>query len=211
MCLILFGKSVDDILGYEYLRAAMARNPDGCGIVFNPKKGNKLKVLKGMWTYDQLTQRLEQLGAQANLIAVHLRLATHGATVKALCHPFRVGDGQLMHNGVLSCLAKHTDKECSDSSNLARMLSKLGDSERVRLLEQLAGSFNRFLLAQPGKFWRFGDWVQRGKLWLSNTNCEPAKTLYSAKLSDAWWKESDEEIANWGYDPFTGKAKPIKQ
>lgn len=177
MCLITYGK-VRDVLNFDRITNAWESNPDGAGIIY--KSGGKIYARKMFSKFSLLHKALKELHHNQN-VAVHLRLATHGAINKENCHPFPIPNGFMMHNGILLGLGKAGKAGYSDSKHLSEILSQLKQSDRIALLSTLQG---KFLTWDNNGVELFGHWETYGGLHVSNKNFIPYdREFYPAKAN----------------------------
>ena len=78
-------------------------NPNGAGIGFIDKKNNKLAIMKGIFSVEELYEKYKFAKENSdNTIIIHCRLATHGEVNAEMCHPFFVNEHLLFaHNGII--------------------------------------------------------------------------------------------------------------
>ena len=143
-------------------------------------------------------------------MALHFRIATHGAVKPGCCHPFAVKDSYermrqtrisadvgFMHNGTLSGL--ETDDSTSDSMAFARSVlvplkrmcaDFLSDEHAVRVIESSTQGSRFLLMAKDGRVRTFGRWVEDDGILYSNGNYLPRyvyePTLFGETAFDAW-------------------------
>lgn len=157
MCLIIYKPAAVEI-PKEIIRKAWDSNNHGAG--FMVSKGENFHFQKGFFKLKALLSELAKY--KKDELAIHLRMATHGAITAMNCHPFIVStkkitrtegkaDFLLMHNGILSA---YGDENNSDSWHFAReALAPLSPQGRDRLLAQISG---KFCYGAKGKFYTYG-------------------------------------------------------
>ncbi|WP_414039382.1 hypothetical protein ACJU26_09140 [Acidithiobacillus sp. M4-SHS-6] len=162
MCLIIVTKTPSKITR-AICKSAQENNGDGVGVMWYDVHG-KLYTKKWMnvplkkwWPeWREICQRAEAAGSE---LAVHWRMATHGKTNEAMCHPYRIqaGDGvvEMMHNGIISGYGKKKPKvnskqkslplgwtleedEYSDTYEYARMVESILADGGKRLVSNIA-------------------------------------------------------------------------
>lgn len=137
VCVILVGNKTQ-ILDLDLARA-WEQNPHGAGIAYLEQ--GKVRTYKGLMTLGHTEAAIASVKTRG-LLAVHFRLATHGAPTPRNTHPFRVGNGEaLLHNGILSAFGKSGHGGASDSADLARILAKIAPADRAKILASLPGMF----------------------------------------------------------------------
>ena len=192
MCVIVYKPAGCQMPGTDILKACWAANRDGAGMML-PHAGS-VRIRKGFMDWDAFAAALEEEAASRDLealpLALHFRIATHGAVKPGCCHPFpvcgsvsqmRVTEQEasigFMHNGVLSGLP--TSDAVSDSMSFAkRVLSPLdrlsGDllgNAEMRKLIGASTQGSRFLLMDGGGDVRtFGRWIADDGVMFSNDN-----------------------------------------
>lgn len=149
-------------------------NPHGAGIAYFFR--NKLYYFKSV-NSDSITKFLEESYKDIDLpIVIHTRLATGGTIDSSNCHPFDLenpmklsgkSEGLLFHNGVVSDylleianLGLEIKKEDTDSDTrfLAKILGKLNENKRNKLLSLIAtNTHNKFVLLTPKKLIMYGE------------------------------------------------------
>jgi len=172
MCLIAIGPIPDD----KILESAEESNPHGIGIAWQEKdgvhweKGLELKDLKRFPDWIKKN------------CAVHFRWGTAGDLTEEMTHPFPLSEGVplgltgtskhgvLMHNGHFSGWEKIAKNmgcdltgDVSDSRFLAWLVVKYGPD----ILYMVTG---QRILVFTDKMWMYGDWVQEGERWYSNSS-----------------------------------------
>lgn len=114
MCIILYaesGKTIKD----EWLDNSAKSNPDGFGLSYS--SGDKVEIYKTM-KYNKFKKKYRELESNfphADFV-LHFRKSTAGKTNVDNCHPFKVGDKAVFHNGVITkCDPPKDDKIRSDT------------------------------------------------------------------------------------------------
>ncbi|WP_172135276.1 hypothetical protein [Adlercreutzia sp. ZJ473] len=226
MCIIVYKPQGKQLPGTDTLRACWDNNPDGAGIMW--PDGNRVNIRKGFMTWPSFLEALDEamsgIDAASTPVALHFRIATHGAVVPGCCHPFAVKDSLakmrmteigaevgFMHNGTLSGL--DTDDATSDSMAFAKSVlvplkamsgDLLGDERALRIIEGSTQGSRFLLMSKAGVVRTFGTWVEDRGILYSNFNymprpaCKPA--LAGSAAYDAWaaFGEPDESFARYG-------------
>ena len=206
MCVIVYKPAGCQMPGDDILRSCWAANPDGAGMMF-PESG-LVRIRKGFMRWDAFAGALGEVSTRRDLealpVALHFRIATHGAVKPGCCHPFPVCSSAsqmrateqaaavgFMHNGVLSGLP--TSEAVSDSMSFAkRVLSPLDRLSGSLLCDadaqKVVGSStqgSRFLLMDgTGDVRVFGRWTSEGGVMFSNDNWR-MRTLMDEPLTQA--------------------------
>lgn len=191
MCVIVYKPAGCPMPGTQTLKSCWTTNPDGAGMML--PAGGAVRIRKGFMEWDALEDALSQEAAKTNLdalpVALHFRIATHGAVKPGCCHPFpvcgsasamreteQVANVGFMHNGVLSGLP--TTDAVSDSMSFAkRVLSPLnrmsGDlfgKDASRIIGASAQGSRFLLMDGSGEVRTFGRWVAEDGIMFSNDN-----------------------------------------
>lgn len=176
MCIILVGKKEKV---ERYIKKAVLANPDGCGIAWRRGEDN-FNFIKGLMTLQEVNEAFEEVPAEAEIV-FHARLASAGAVVPHLTHPFRLTANRYLHyitlRGSSSMLVFHngtlpfaTKKDYeSDTLLFAEHLSKFKTKEEVVAELQKYAKHNRFVLCWKGDVIQVGDFVKfKDKVLASN-------------------------------------------
>lgn len=191
MCVIVYKPAGCPMPSMQTLKSCWTTNPDGAGMML--PAGDAVRIRKGFMEWDAFSEALSQEAMSADLdalpVALHFRIATHGAVKPGCCHPFPVcasasqmrvteqsAQVGFMHNGVLSGLP--TTDAVSDSMSFAkRVLSPLERMSGDLLSNDAAGIVgastqgSRFLLMDgAGCVRTFGRWVAEDGVLFSNDN-----------------------------------------
>lgn len=198
MCVILHrpeGITVD----WEDLLSAYWANSDGCGLMWFD--GPKVRVSRGMWSDDEMLDRVCDLGEREYIL--HLRIATHGVVSRKNCHPFPVGGGGwVAHNGILRIKQDREDR--SDTWHFARnfregqFANKLSDAGFVKMLEKAHGEFNRLAFALPGgRVVKTGSWKTYAGCEWSNLNWVGYRSFLEQEQLEDDEEGTDEDELSW--------------
>jgi gamma-glutamylaminecyclotransferase len=179
LCWISKGVSKDIPLDH-IKQAYRAKNKHGFGIMWHD--GQSAQEFTTL-SYKAFRRKMQELADIE--VAIHLRYATRGAENLANCHPFKVGDGYMMHNGTISGFGTttYTTKyscadscsSTSDTSDFAEMLSKC-KYEHITdispIIQHLIGAtINRLVFIDAdGQFTIFNKHlgITEGDIWYSN-------------------------------------------
>lgn len=191
MCVIVYKPAGCPMPGKQTLGACWAANPDGAGYMF--PVGGAVRIRKGFMDWDAFEAAIARESAAADLaripVAMHFRIATHGAVKPGCCHPFPVcgsasamrtteqdaGVG-FMHNGVLTGLP--TSDAVSDSMSFAkrvlspldRMAGGLLSGEAARIVGASTQGSRFLLMDGSGTVRTFGRWAAEDGILFSNEN-----------------------------------------
>lgn len=212
MCIIVYKPKGESLPSKDTLRTCWENNPHGAGIMW--ADGSNVRIRKGFMSWDAFDRALDEvtskLDVAATPMALHFRIATHGAVKPGCCHPFAVKDSYermrqtrisadvgFMHNGTLSGL--ETDDSTSDSMAFARSVlvplkrmcaDFLSDKHAVRVIESSTQGSRFLLMAKDERVRTFGRWVEDGGILYSNENYLPRyayePTLFGETAFDAW-------------------------
>ena len=191
MCVIVYKPAGCSMPSATTLKSCWDANPDGAGLMY-PLDGS-VKIRKGFMEWDAFADALAAEAAGADLdalpVALHFRIATHGAVKPGCCHPFpvcgsaaamRVTEQDVavgfMHNGVLGGLP--TTEAVSDSmafakrvlSPLERMSGDLLGKDATRIVGASTQGSRFLLMDGAGEVRTFGRWVAEDGIMFSNDN-----------------------------------------
>jgi hypothetical protein len=93
-------KPADEKIQKEVLQRAWTQNPNGAGIAYVDEEKGAVRIEKGYMKFKNLWRAYKK--HESKTLLIHFRYATHGAVNRENCHPFSVGDGAMMHNGILN-------------------------------------------------------------------------------------------------------------
>lgn len=195
MCIIVYKPQGEQLPSMETLRACWDNNPDGAGLMW--PNGNSVHLRKGYMTWPDFVAALDEvtsaIDVEATPMALHFRIATHGAVTPQCCHPFAVKDSfdkmrateieaavGFMHNGTLSGL--ETDDATSDSMAFAKSVlvplkamseDFLSDAHAKRIISSSTQGSRFLLMAKDGRVRTFGTWIEDSGIYYSNRNFMP--------------------------------------
>lgn len=162
-----------------------SKNRDGAGVAVLVDK--KLTVYKGLMSEIEVAGVLGQYGDI--LVAVHYRLATHGAVTVDNTHPFQLDDKTaLMHNGIIRGLGSHGHNGISDSAELAGILAELSRGSRHKLLGAMDGRFC-LIDAESNSYHYFGDFQEHDNCKYSNLHWKAYS--YVSEFTGKDWRQHD--------------------
>ena len=221
MCVICHKPRGVELPKTEVFEKCFSRNPDGSGILLVRKDSKLCEIHKGMMKIDDFKTVLSELnpGVDDELV-LHFRITTSGGTNPENCHPFpissRVEDLKatrinvpmaFVHNGVLGKgddAAKISDTQLLVRDVLSRpeICNYLENPEIQKLIKEIAGTGNKFFVADPTKgiFERFGLWVEDttdSKCWFSNMLWKNSYS-YSTYSSGYSRKDAHRYSPGWG-------------
>lgn len=167
-------KPAEEKIEKEVLRRAWFANSNGAGIAYVDQTKGTVRIEKGYMKFKNLWRAYKKHEGQTLLI--HFRYATHGAVNRENCHPFSVGDGAMMHNGILSNFEPYKGSGKSDTrhfidSFLAPLLKEthstldsfFENDLAMPTLENLIGGSKLAFLSPSGKVYIanevLGEWV----------------------------------------------------
>lgn len=178
MCLIIDTQDARAI-ELDFFDEVTRVNNDGWGIAWHNRDG--LQIRRGVNTvYLKNLYRVLD-GAGVTNMLIHMRMATHGETSTAMCHPFDCGHGiYLAHNGItqyppggnaLDELHK-SDTALFVERFIAPLLDKVNNpTEFIRsrefeyVMTEVAGTYNKFAFVD-----KHGITIINRNLWTTGTN-----------------------------------------
>jgi len=165
----------------DQIRECSKSNPDGFGLSF--VSGGEFivrKTMKGLASEKKLISWAEKRRGDSDLI-LHWRIATHGGTNLANCHPFPIGEHLIgAHNGMLNVLlddsvSYQTEGRSDTRIFFAEYLAKLpvGWQNEQYLLDLVSDYIAGSKIAVIDRIGRAtvvrrGDGVEQGGIWFSN-------------------------------------------
>lgn len=208
MCLII-RRPRDVEIPIKLLINAFSNNSDGFGYMF--AENGRVQVRKFLPKNPQsIIKAYDQI--KDHDVGIHFRMATHGTTNQANCHPFQVlsvdkhgRDLWLMHNGILSSVPQPNLKK-SDTwhfvTNWLRPVLEenpelIDDAAYQQMLAKFIGTGNKLLLLDGnGKFITINEaagTLVDNRMWLSNLYSLDAPTSYRSYAYGGWY--GSEEIS----------------
>lgn len=191
MCVIVYKPAGCQMPDMQTLKSCWDTNPDGAG--FMRPDGDAVLIRKGFMEWDVFEEALAKESNVAELdtipVALHFRIATHGAVKPGCCHPFPVcGSASamreveqavavgFMHNGVLSGMP--TTDAVSDSmafakrvlSPLDRMSGDLFGKDAARIIGASTQGSRFLLMDGSGNVRTYGRWIAEDGIMFSNDN-----------------------------------------
>ncbi len=225
MCIIVYKPQGKQLPSTETLRACWDNNPDGAGFMWTAD--DHVSIRKGFMEWPSFLEALDEVTSSIDVedtpMALHFRIATHGAVMPGCCHPFAVKDSfakmrstaieanvGFMHNGTLSGL--QTDDATSDSMAFAKTVlvplkamsdDFLDDKRALRIIENSTQGSRFLLMSKTGLVRIFGSWVEDRGILYSNGNFKPRfyePTLFDNSVYDARaaFGDLDEDLARYG-------------
>lgn len=167
------------------------RNRDGGGFAYIHPRTGEVEIEKGFFrvgefieAYDKMIER----GVHQNHpMLIHARIATMGKVNRDNCHPFRIRNGALIHNGSLFSDYSGRESERSDTRIFAAQLHNILTYEEVKQnikrVSDAVGSYNKVAMLYDGGDYLIlnedkGTWHER--VWYSNAyDIHPPTTRYS--------------------------------
>lgn len=185
MCLAIY-KPADTAPDWKAYECGFDNNSDSWG--FAAVVGGQLVTHHGLGKWEQFRSAFEPF-SQCQAI-IHFRLATHGKTDVANCHPFSVSDDLAMiHNGIVS-IERNVNSNMSDTWHFNELVCKpmhLRDPDfflrgEVSYTQEMAHKGSKFcFLRADGSFaiWNAdgGEWESDGH-WYSNSSYERSRYYY---------------------------------
>lgn len=206
MCVIVYQPRGAN-LSRNTLKTCFENNPDGAGYMFS--RNMKLQIRKGFFAFRKLWQSYRSDLAQnpeSNFV-IHCRIATHGKTNNHNCHPFRVGNIGVAHNGILWDMPKN--EEASDTAMFCReVLKKLSPGwfysrgQRILLDNYAAKHSSKFVfMDKKGNVWiaNKGTGIWMDGIWYSNSTFAATsyKKYFGFTSSFGEEEETDETLGPW--------------
>lgn len=193
MCIIAI-KTKNAKITDQAIRTMYQRNPDGAGYMV--ADGKRIKIRKGFFKVEHFIQQYRKDERTAVTAVLHFRIATHGKTDAARCHPFPLtSDYNLLdktsldlcrgigvaHNGIYSIKTDgvHSDTQTAIARLYTPLLSSNIDKGTAsEIIENINGNCRLVFLAKDGSFTKYGEWEEDGGVWYSNNTYKPVQYSY---------------------------------
>jgi hypothetical protein len=162
-------------LSEETLRTCFTNNPDGAGFAYHD--GSSVVVFKGFFKFEDFYEAYKKHDINSKRALVHFRITTRGDTSADNCHPFKLNEGALVHNGTIYSIGAQSTG-MSDTAMLAQMLydvpKKLFLNLRMMIDSFVAGS-RVAILTNDNEFLLFNEkqWHVENGVMYSNTTFKP--------------------------------------
>lgn len=207
MCLAIVTKPESKLSDIENsIRLAWDSNPHGSGFAY--ANDGAVEIESGFMTVDALIERLNVAFVEyssSSSFLIHLRFTSAGETGIDNCHPFKVGNYAMIHNGTVNKFVIAKDKK-SDTAYMAEYLSKLPDGwvdniGYIELVEDMIGTSKVALLDKYGAAVILNDsmWIEDKNILYSNNYFKGEKRATQTNIS---FTETTEYCA---YCPEFGK------
>lgn len=166
----------DVILEEDVYRASFIGNPDGAGFAYYTKDGKPV-VEKGYFNFKDFYSnfKFEREANMDKTFLVHFRAGTHGEKSERNCHPFKLANGIMMHNGTIFGLGTDycADNKKSDTHDLADIIHDLPEDKLEEFAEKaksMIGYNAVTILTKSGKILQAGNNSGSTKMgaWFSN-------------------------------------------
>jgi predicted glutamine amidotransferase len=170
-------------------------NNHGGGFAFLDDK-KKVKIDTGYLTYNEFERRYREVtdrfGKNGPML-IHMRIRSAGGMGQKNCHPFKIKNGAMIHNGTLFH-PKYDAKDKEDKSDtrlFAEALYNILDLESVKRAEKdilsAVGSYNKLAFLYDGGDYHImnenysgAKWDENHGIWYSNSGCDLPRN-YSRK------------------------------
>lgn len=162
----------------KQIDAMIASNPHGFGLA--TFENGQIIVRK---TMDASVYKQWATAVPNDVPAIfHMRIATHGSINELNCHPFLSDDKQwaFAHNGVLGI---QNEGDMTDSETFFKRLAMPmihsghlpHDKDGVfdRMVDCIIGSSKFVFMNNKGNIIRYGNWIEDGGLFFSNSSYQP--------------------------------------
>jgi predicted glutamine amidotransferase len=163
LCIAIY-KPIDKVINEHILENCFSNNSDGAGFAaWTEREG--LVVKKGFFRFEDFLEAYRPYAGndEKSIVVLHFRIATHGPTNAANCHPFIIDTKRpdshysvaIAHNGVLTNVRQADPANDSDTKHFAeRMLAPaLRDNPTIwldrnfkNMIEGLIGAGNKFAM-----------------------------------------------------------------
>lgn len=200
MCCIIHRKKDTKEIPTSNLEKIIKVNSDGWGISY--MKGKELVVIKSLEMGDAIKQVRELEDANVEFL-FHARYTTHGDNTIANCHPYKLVNGVMFHNGKINIHCR--DKRMSDTYYFSLRMNKF--LKRKRSIDQVVSKFQRIIgpsrlafMTNDGEVLKFGEWHEEN-------GCSYSKLNWKHVYSQSAWEKYDEYYA--GYNSHGSTSQPM--
>jgi hypothetical protein len=192
MCCIIHrptgAKEIPDSTIEEIIRI----NPHGWGVSY--MKNNKLQIEKSM-EMSAVKDKIRGLEKEDLEFIFHARWATHGDKNLVNCHPFKIKNGALFHNGRINVYCR--DKGFSDTFFFSQKVSKYLRKNKsydwiVNKFKSEIGQSRLAFMTFQGEITKYGTWHEEEEVFYSKLNWK-SSSRYSGGCCD------DYELYPYGY------------
>lgn len=210
MCIIAYAPQGVQISDATIVRM-FRNNPDGAGVMWKTGADERVQIVKGLETADELLKVWHNIPAEYEK-ALHCRIATSGKISVACCHPFPIRDrmdtfktrscscdSAVMHNGVIrfctpqeGMRANYSDTMVFASKVLAPLRNSLNSPVIKRLLEQSIDGSRLLIFRQFARPLMFGYWVLHQGVYYSNSTFRSCNYYFEDEYyneNDKYWEE----------------------
>jgi hypothetical protein len=157
MCVIIIKPKGVQMPKYEVLKAASIANPHGFGFV---SEHDYFRTMN----FSEFLFRLNEVSDDEACI-MHFRLATNGSKRETNCHPFKIGDVFMAHNGIFDVDPRGdiTDSEEAFRSILYPAIKKYGwrSREVYNTAMKLNNGYSKIALMRGDDIVTYGRFFNR--------------------------------------------------
>lgn len=179
MCCILHRPKGAKEIPTSNIESIIDINEDGWGISYI--KNGQLQTVKSMEMEDAIV-KIRELEKENIEFLFHARYATHGDKNLANCHPYKIINGVLFHNGKIT--VHQRDLARSDTYYFSLKVNKYirknkPIEEIIKKFEKEIGPSRLAFMTNTGEVIKFGTWHEEDTCFYSKLNWKwPAKSYY---------------------------------
>lgn len=179
MCIAIVtkpGASVSE----DRLSNCFDNNGDGAGLAYIHKDEKKVRIEKGFFNKEGFIRRYNALLREGHMLdnaaLLHFRIHTMGSVKTDNCHPFKIKNGAMIHNGSFFYASPYIAKDKSDTRIIADMLGEQITYDRVARQKEVINDiigYNRVaMLFDSGQYIILNEeeGVWDDKVWYSNVS-----------------------------------------
>lgn len=171
-------------------------NPDGAGIMYRDQ--GKVAIYKGYMTWRRFKRAIRRHNLRnRGTVVFHFRIATHGAVIPQMCHPFpassrlddllatgiRASMG-IAHNGIITSVPKH--EYLSDTQvYIQQRLMQIPKRDR---LDDMATTGSKFVVMTPTSLTTVGKFEEEAGWFYSNDSFDG--WTWNMNWSGGWYRQS---------------------
>lgn len=198
------------------LRNMFLNNGDGGGFAFN--YGGAVKIKKGFMDIESFISAIKECDKKYNFkdkgVLIHTRIATHGGTSPAMCHPFPIVDDEgalkkieysspyaVIHNGIISLTSAEATQKKSLSDTavfVEKYLTKIATNKNwlknianIELIESLIDS-KMAVLDATGNIVKTSGFTEDNGVFYSNSSySDNYQKIMPPYYFDRYWNGED--------------------